>query len=128
MPKKLGDSIMGSAAKTCCFVTVSLVFVLSSTVSFAISDCLYAGVNFSDGAISCQSGNQYRCSDGDWVALDIPCDNPPPAPAVLNPAACACTDAEMSACDQAGQACCVALEGDRCIKKCCPLQVTRERE
>ncbi|GFO56655.1 hypothetical protein GMSM_36620 [Geomonas sp. Red276] len=86
----------------------------------AISDCVFAGVNFSDGAISCQSGHQFRCSDGEWVSLDLVCETPPPAPAVVNPAECVCTSREIADCDQNGFACCVSLVGGDCSKHCCP--------
>ena len=40
----------------------------------AASDhCFYKGTMSSDGALSCQSGAQFRCKDGDWVSLGAPC-------------------------------------------------------
>ncbi len=35
--------------------------------------CLYKGSTYSDGAASCQSAIQYRCEDGEWRTLGIPC-------------------------------------------------------
>ena len=102
----------------CTLVVLSI--SLAAKNSFAINDCLYSGVNFSDGAVSCQSGHQFRCSDGDWQSLDLPCATPSPPPTVVNPAACACTQAEMSDCDQKGENCCVSLESGSCVKRCCP--------
>jgi hypothetical protein len=113
---------MGGRSLKRFFVSTTFAVVLhGGGACYAISDCVYAGGNFSDGALSCQSGSQFRCSDGDWVPLELPCATPPP-PAVVNPATCACTDIEMSTCDQLGQACCVSMEGGRCLKKCCPIQ------
>jgi hypothetical protein len=100
----------------------ALSFTMVAGPVFAISDCFYSGVNFSDGSVSCQSGHQFRCSDGDWQALDLNCEMPPsPAkPAVTNPTLCTCTDVEAADCDRAGQNCCVALQDGNCTKRCCP--------
>jgi hypothetical protein len=95
---------------------------LGTHVCFAISDCLYAGVTFSDGAVSCQSGQQFRCSDGTWVDLDLSCAAPPAGPAVINPADCSCTQEELAGCDRLGQACCVSIEFGKCVKRCCRKQ------
>ncbi|HJV64572.1 MAG TPA: hypothetical protein VJ550_02440 [Geomonas sp.] len=97
-----------------------IVSALAAAKAHAISDCVYGGINFSDGAIACQSGNQFQCSDGDWQSLDNSCATPPPPPAVVNPAACSCTDAETADCDQKGENCCVSLEAGSCKKLCCP--------
>lgn len=88
--------------------------------SFAISDCVYGGINFSDGAISCQSGNEFQCSDGDWQSLDTSCSTPPPPPIVVHPGTCSCTDADIAECDQKGENCCVSLESGACTRRCCP--------
>jgi len=87
--------------------------------ALAVSDCLLAGVNFSDGAVSCQSGYQYQCSNGSWKPLDSACVAPPPAPTRSNPADCACTAQEQDNCGAQDRICCVALEGGSCIKRCC---------
>ena len=99
-------------------VSVLSVAVLG-TDCFAVSDCVYSGVNFSDGALSCQTGQQFRCSDGTWQSLDIPCTASPSAPTVVNPALCECTPPEVLACTQSGKACCVSMESGSCVKKCC---------
>jgi len=99
-----------------------LALTLASDVSFAVSDCLYSGVTFSDGAVSCQSGHQFKCSDGTWQALDLDCGNPAPAPTVVNPADCSCTVDGVGNCDQTAEACCVSLEFGKCTKRCCPRQ------
>lgn len=39
--------------------------------------CFQKGTMYSDGANSCQSGLQYRCSDGEWVALHVACPDSP---------------------------------------------------
>jgi hypothetical protein len=94
--------------------------MLSANACLAVSDCIDSGVSFSDGAISCQSGYQFKCSDGDWKALDLVCKEPPPMPTVANPAACSCTENEIKSCDQSAQACCVSLVSGICTKNCCP--------
>ncbi len=35
--------------------------------------CFYKGTMSSDGALSCQSGAQFRCKDGDWKSTGMPC-------------------------------------------------------
>lgn len=35
--------------------------------------CSYQGTAFSEGATSCQSGVEYRCDDGEWKSLSVPC-------------------------------------------------------
>jgi hypothetical protein len=104
------------------FTVFCLALALTSGVCFGVSDCVYSGVSFSDGAVSCQSGHQFRCSDGDWQALDLACSTPPPTPTVINPADCNCSEEEMSACDQLSKACCVSLELGKCTKRCCDIQ------
>lgn len=36
--------------------------------------CEYAGNSYSDGAVICQNGTEYRCNDGSWEILGTPCD------------------------------------------------------
>jgi hypothetical protein len=104
------------------FLATSLYFILAGSVSYAISDCTFAGVNFSDGAVSCQSGHQFSCSDGDWKPIDLACPNATPGPAPETSGLCRCTDAEATACDQTGQGCCVSVIAGSCVKSCCPKQ------
>lgn len=103
-------------------VAPCLLLTLASDDCFAVSDCLYEGVSFSDGAVSCQTGHQFRCNDGSWSSLDLSCAAPAPSPTVINPADCNCTPAELANCDSSGQACCVSIEFGRCVKKCCQRQ------
>ena len=35
--------------------------------------CEFAGISFSTGAASCQTGTQFRCEDGSWRSLGAPC-------------------------------------------------------
>jgi len=35
--------------------------------------CFYQGTMYSDGAMACQSGAQFRCRDGDWKATGSDC-------------------------------------------------------
>src|SRR5215510_13678352 len=35
--------------------------------------CFYKGTMFSDGAASCQAGEQFRCDDGDWKKQHTAC-------------------------------------------------------
>jgi len=37
--------------------------------------CFFRGTMYSDGAAACQSGTQYRCTDGDWKALGVACED-----------------------------------------------------
>lgn len=39
--------------------------------------CFHKGTMYSDGANSCQSGLQYRCTDGEWSALRVACPDSP---------------------------------------------------
>jgi hypothetical protein len=40
----------------------------------AASDhCFYKGTMFSDGAMFCQTGAQFRCKNGDWKSTGSPC-------------------------------------------------------
>lgn len=39
--------------------------------------CFFKGTMFSDGAAACQSGSQFRCNDGSWVALGAACGDSP---------------------------------------------------
>jgi hypothetical protein len=97
-----------------------LLLTLSGNPACAISDCVNAGVTFSDGAVSCQSGQQFRCSYGDWKALDLPCVDTPAGPALESPTPCRCSEEQAKACDQTGQGCCVSVVAGTCIRSCCP--------
>lgn len=35
--------------------------------------CEFAGVSFASGSASCNAGTQYRCENGRWSSLDLPC-------------------------------------------------------
>jgi hypothetical protein len=111
---------MSIPAKTFSLLLATLSLSLIGRPCYAISDCVYAGVTFSDGAVSCQSGKQFECSNGSWNALDLTCPNPPAGPALESPMPCRCSDAEAAACDQTGQGCCVSVVSGTCVKKCCP--------
>jgi hypothetical protein len=39
----------------------------------ANDSCFFKGAMFSDGAMSCQTGAQFRCKDGDWKATGSQC-------------------------------------------------------
>src|SRR5262245_6307204 len=39
--------------------------------------CTYKGTDYSEGSASCQTGQQFRCADGEWKGLGVACsDNP----------------------------------------------------
>ena len=35
--------------------------------------CGYAGTEYSSGTMSCQAGYQYRCNNGTWDSVNVPC-------------------------------------------------------
>ena len=35
--------------------------------------CEFAGISFASGSASCQAGSQYRCENGRWADLALPC-------------------------------------------------------
>jgi hypothetical protein len=111
---------MSIAARVFFVLLATLLVSLTGSPSYAISDCVYAGVTFSDGAVACQSGKQFECSNGSWDALDLACPSPQAGPAMESPMPCRCSDAEAAACDQTGQGCCVTVVSGTCVKKCCP--------
>jgi hypothetical protein len=37
--------------------------------------CTYDGKEYSDGAVTCQNGIEYRCDDGSWTSLGTRCGN-----------------------------------------------------
>jgi hypothetical protein len=46
-----------------------------SVAQAAQARCFYKGAIFSDGAMSCQSGAQFRCKDGDWKSTGFACSD-----------------------------------------------------
>ncbi len=42
-------------------------------VATADGPCIHRGTMYSDGATSCQSGLQFRCSNSEWVSLGVTC-------------------------------------------------------
>jgi hypothetical protein len=113
---------MGKIARGLLLTAPCVAVLLASQLCLAVSDCVYSGVNFSNGAVSCQSGHEFKCNDGDWIPLDSSCAAPAPAPTVSNPAVCKCTEEETGDCDRQLQGCCVSLEEGNCIKRCCERQ------
>ena len=67
---------------------VGLVAFVAVTVTTARGEekCMYAQQFFSPGAVSCQSGAQYRCTGGSWQAVGSDCSDVNPGldqPAIL---------------------------------------------
>ena len=44
-----------------------------SAIQRASRTCNFGGIAFSTGSASCQNGTQYRCEDGSWATLGVPC-------------------------------------------------------
>jgi hypothetical protein len=44
----------------------------------AAAPCLYGGHEFSESAVSCQNGRQFRCSSGRWEAVGTECSDEDP--------------------------------------------------
>jgi hypothetical protein len=38
-------------------------------IASAPLSCAFAGIGYSSGSLSCQSGYQYRCSNGAWERI-----------------------------------------------------------
>ena len=38
-----------------------------------IHSCTYRGAGYADGSLSCQSGYEYSCRDGNWVSSNRSC-------------------------------------------------------
>jgi hypothetical protein len=55
--------------------------LLIALPAFGDADCKYKGATYSSGAQACQSGSKYRCDDGEWTGLAIPCSDNPAAAA-----------------------------------------------
>ena len=45
---------------------------LSQTAALTGS-CEFAGISFASGSASCNAGTQYRCDNGRWASLGLPC-------------------------------------------------------
>jgi len=43
--------------------------------------CTYKGTDYSEGSASCQTGQQFRCADGEWKGLGVACSDNPAAAA-----------------------------------------------
>ena len=35
--------------------------------------CEFGGISYATGSASCNAGRQYRCDNGKWTSLDLPC-------------------------------------------------------
>jgi|RhiMetdeSRZDD1v2_1073273.scaffolds.fasta_scaffold454124_2 hypothetical protein len=53
-------------------------FAFAAPTAIASEHCFYKSTMYSDGAASCQSGTQYRCDDGAWRSLAVPCKDTGP--------------------------------------------------
>jgi hypothetical protein len=61
-------------------VVVSCAALPASASASAGDACFHGGRTYSDGAASCQSGFEYRCNDGEWIALRTSCRATAPEP------------------------------------------------
>jgi hypothetical protein len=48
----------------------------TTRIARADDHCFYRGTMFSHGSAACENGAQFRCDDGEWVALGGTCDSP----------------------------------------------------
>ena len=54
-------------------VGVALALGAQPRIARAGDDCSYDGTKYSDGALSCQAGKQYKCDDGEWKSKGERC-------------------------------------------------------
>jgi len=54
-------------------VGVALALGAQPRIVRAGDDCSYDGTKYSDGALSCQAGKQYKCDDGEWKSKGERC-------------------------------------------------------
>jgi hypothetical protein len=47
--------------------------VAATPLASPARSCAYAGTSYSHGSSSCQSGYEYRCSDGAWSSSSARC-------------------------------------------------------
>jgi hypothetical protein len=65
------STIRFSMAASC---ALGVICVIGTAGSARASDkCLYDGMPYSDGAVSCQGGVRYECDDGDWKSKHEAC-------------------------------------------------------
>ena len=58
---------------------VVAVMGIGSGAAAAGKDCAFHLRAFSDGAVSCQGGRQFRCADGAWQSIGTACADADPA-------------------------------------------------
>ena len=60
----------------CCATAVLGAALLGFTAQRAAAgdDCRYQGTRYSEGAASCQAGQQFRCNDGEWKSIGVACN------------------------------------------------------
>ena len=51
---------------------------IASVAQASGNPCLFALRSFSDGAVSCQGGRQFRCANGDWQSIGTTCADADP--------------------------------------------------
>lgn len=81
--------------------------VLIAGPAFGDVDCDYKGATYSHGSAVCQSGSQYRCSNGQWRGMAVACtESLPPADkncsfngAVYSPGSASCQANTQYRCD-----------------------------
>src|SRR5262245_23250751 len=50
-----------------------LAFGVQNAMAGHDDNCTYKGTKYSQGASSCQTGQQFRCDDGEWKGLGVAC-------------------------------------------------------
>ena len=58
-------------------VIITSAVILGLATAAAADECSYRDQKFSEGASVCQSGTQFRCDDGEWKSLGLPCAGGP---------------------------------------------------
>jgi hypothetical protein len=60
--------------------------------SIAMSgSCEFGGVSYASGSASCNAGRQYRCDNGTWSRLDLPCSVGDAPLQVVKPSGISCS-------------------------------------
>lgn len=59
-------------------VAIALLMGCAAQSAQANGACYYSGTKYSEGGASCQSGREYRCSDGEWLSTTHACKASPP--------------------------------------------------
>ena len=103
-------------------IVIAVVSLITGT-GWAMENCKYSGVLYSQGSFTCQSGYGYKCNDGSWDIQNTACstrthESSEDKTVADDTVICGCSKDEKNYCYAVGQFCNAEGDASKCVKQC----------